>query len=170
MGKNKFRIVCLILFLILSRSMEMSRSESPWIGSQEIAYSRALNIDLGIFHIENQTLYWSFVSTSDTINISIYTLAILPGEEGSSTLLAHGISIGEGSFLAEVSLNYSIRFVHLDWDFKDENTTVTAVITDTAPNSNAVEETSRANSSIKIVLSTIFIISFFQKKKKKNLK
>ncbi|MHA1555314.1 MAG: hypothetical protein ACTSPM_00105 [Candidatus Heimdallarchaeota archaeon] len=165
MKSKKFRIAVLILALLLSSSIEMARSEGMWVGSQEMAYSGVLNIDLGIFYSENQTLYWSFISTSDNINISIYKFVNFLGGGGHITLLAHGVSSGEGNFIAETSLNYSIRFAHMDWDYKEKNTTVTAVITDTAPSSNSTVETNTANSSIIIIVSTIFITSFFKKRR-----
>lgn len=145
----------------------MTQSEGPWVGSQEIAYSGVLNIDVGIFYTENQMLYWSFISTSDTINVSIYKFVNYVGGGGYITLLGHGVSSGEGNFLTETSLNYSIRFAHMDWDNREENTTITAVITDTAPSSNTVVETNTANSSIIIIVSTIFIVSFFKKRKRR---
>ena len=138
-----------------------------WVGSQEIAYSGVLNIDLGIFYSENQTLYWSFISTSDNINISIYKFENYPGGGGHITLLSYGVSSGEGNFIAETSLNYSNRFAHMDWNYREENTTITAVITDTAHSSNSTVETNTANSSIIFIVSTIFIVSFFKRRKRR---
>lgn len=166
MRSKKFRIISLILVLILSSTIEISRSEGPWVGSQELAYSGVLNIDLGIFYTANQTLYWSFISTSDNVNISIYKFVNYVEGGGNISLLAHGVSSGEGSFLAEISLNYSIRFAHMDWDYREENTTVTSVITDTEPNTNSIVETNTANSSIIIIVSTIFMVGFFKKRKR----
>ena len=122
---------------------------------------------MGIFHTENQTLYWSFISTSDNINISIYKFVNFIGGGGHIYLLAYGVSSGEGNFIAETSLNYSIRFAHMDWDNREENTTVTAVITDVAPSTNSSVETNTANSSLVIIISTLLIVGFIKKRKRR---
>jgi hypothetical protein len=157
-----------ILAILLSISFLPVQASGPWIGSKELVYSNVLSINIGSFYSENQTIYWSFTSTSDSVNISIYKFVNYSEGGGYSIPVASGIAEGKGSFVVEKYLNYSVRFAHVDWDHREENATVTAVITDITPSTESTIQTHTANLATGIIFSTLMFISYTRNRKRRN--
>ena len=156
-----------ILAILLSISFMPGQGSGTWIGSKELGYSSVLSINIGIFYSENQTIYWSFTSTSEKINISIYKFINYAEGGGYSIPVASGIAEGQGSFIVEKYLNYSVSFAHVDWNNREENATVTAVITNTPPNTENTNETNTANLAMGIIFTTLILLSYTKIKRKK---
>lgn len=162
MQKRAF-ILSFLLIISLSSIFTPCQAAGPWVGSKNLVYSGVLNINLGIFYTENQTLQWSFTSTSETVNISVYKFVNYAGGGGQSIILDYGIGEGQGTFEIETYLNYSIRFAHVDFEHREENATVTAVIS--VMTNTSIPTTSETIFSATIIIISLSALEYLRKRK-----
>ena len=166
MLKNKTWVFS-VLAILLSVSIIPIQGAGTWVGSKELGYSSVLSINIGSFYSENQTIYWSFTSTSENVNISIYKFVNYAEGGGYSIPVAYCVAEGQGSFIVDKYLNYSVSFAHVDWEHRDENATVTAVITNTPPNTESTNQTDTADLATGISVTTLILLNYTRTKRKK---